>query len=634
MYSIRFKLPAITLLFVFAFMTAITVYWARAHVSEMRTSFDAMMRQTATFLAPPLANAVWNFEVGQAEKALLGLEVNDSYLFSIVRSDGDIFVQDRADLDDRADGWDPLDIGDGAGTLADGEMQVELVDSDDDRIALIHVPLTTSDGRDVGTATFGFTTEAIDRSIDTLWRRACWIGLISAVLISLALYAFARSITVPLHNVAAAVAKVSRGDLDFENTDRDRRDEIGLIARAIDDFREKTRQLRHVERAREQERGRAEREREAMLAELSTSVGDVLSRAAVGDFSTRVGAEFDDDALEHLAGDLNKVLDIMETGLDEIRDAMSRLAEGDLDRPMQTDFPGTFGRVAHSVNSTMQKLGKIISEIDRSSRQVSDSARGAMRRAEAASHRSREQAAEVEKTSSSIEEVSSLVTRSAEALRGMAKEADTALAKATDSERIILAGASTIQNLETHSRQIFDVIRVIEDIASRTHLISLNASVEAAQAGSEGRGFAVVADEIRSLAEESKLEAARVSSILADSSEQTETGVRHMKSAEDLVRENMRGLRALTSVVKDVSRDVGSQAAQLNSAASSLQSFDESTRQNASAAQAAQQTARRLNQTARSLVSTLAVFGKTVEGEHVATARTAGAEHQEPPNAA
>jgi len=121
-----------------------------------------------------------------------------------------------------------------------------------------------------------------------------------------------------------------------------------------------------------------------------------------------------------------------------------------------------------------------------------------------------------------------------------------------------------IEALEVKSRDIGNFVGIINEIASQTNLLSLNASIEAARAGDAGRGFAVVADEIRKLADQSVKAASQIQSIVTDIQNKMQGTVVSAKQAENIVESQTEALHKTIIVFEDINKHVGKLANNLD----------------------------------------------------------------------
>ncbi len=137
-----------------------------------------------------------------------------------------------------------------------------------------------------------------------------------------------------------------------------------------------------------------------------------------------------------------------------------------------------------------------------------------------------------EQQSSAVEELSASVEETASVVRSNAQTAKLANELASGAARTAERGKNQVDNMvtamdkiETSSREIMQIIKVIDEIAFQTNLLALNAAVEAARAGQHGRGFAVVAQEVRNLAARSSKAAQETSRLIETSRQQVVVGV-------------------------------------------------------------------------------------------------------------
>ena len=132
---------------------------------------------------------------------------------------------------------------------------------------------------------------------------------------------------------------------------------------------------------------------------------------------------------------------------------------------------------------------------------------------------------------------------------------------ALQSERMLGEVSEGINRIQAGSRQVTEIVTVINEIADRTNLLALNAAIEAARAGEEGRGFSVVADEVGKLAELSSRNAHEIARVISESSKDTERGVRSIEEIVSSLKAIIQGIKAVGESTTQVHTLVNEQRA-------------------------------------------------------------------------
>jgi methyl-accepting chemotaxis protein len=364
-----------------------------------------------------------------------------------------------------------------------------------------------------------------------------------ALLIGALAWLIVRRITGPLARLRGCMGEMADGDLSLDVPGLDRRDETGDMARALEVFRGKARHARDLESA----QALAEQRHAAE----ATRLRDAAQR----------------DAAALVVGSIGKGLE--------------RLAAGDLEFRLTSALPEPYEVLRLNLNVAIAGLDDLVRGIVAAGEGVRTGASEIASATGDLSRRTEHQAASLEETAAALDEVSATVAQTAEGAkyaRGLIERITTA---AEHSNREAAQTVAVMGAIDGSSRQIGQILSVIDEIAFQTNLLALNAGVEAARAGDAGKGFAVVAQEVRALAQRSADAAKEIKALIATSADQVEAGVKQ-------VGETGRTLEAIVAQITEVNKAVTAIAASASEQAQGLRELnatvnqmDQVTQQNA-----------------------------------------------------
>ncbi|RUM24964.1 PAS domain S-box protein [Rhizobium vallis] len=261
--------------------------------------------------------------------------------------------------------------------------------------------------------------------------------------------------------------------------------------------------------------------------------------------------------------------------------ALRLLSEGDLTRTVDTPFVPSMEQLRHDFNTAVNGLAETMRTIGENAGAIATGSNEIGASADSFSKRTEQQAASIEETAAALEEITTTVNDSSR----RAGEAGRLVAKtkqgAEHSGTVVRNAVAAMDQIEQSSREINNIIGVIDDIAFQTNLLALNAGVEAARAGEAGKGFAVVAQEVRELAQRSAKAAKEIKALINTSSDLVKNGV-------GLVGETGRALEEIVAQVGDINVNVEAiveaskeQATGLKEINQAVNTLDQATQQNA-----------------------------------------------------
>lgn len=269
---------------------------------------------------------------------------------------------------------------------------------------------------------------------------------------------------------------------------------------------------------------------DTVIAELA----NVMAAMCAGDFSVKIESELQGQ-LAIMKSDVNAATKDISEAISEVQHVLSAVAGGDLTKQVQGNYQGVFDTLQQDMNRTINKLTEVIGEIQTASEIVSQSAEEIAQSNTEISERTEEQASNLEEASASTGHMLDEITEVANQSSSAVSLAENARFIAEEGGMLSAETVTSINEVNRASKDINEIVSVIDGLAFQTNLLALNAAVEAARAGEHGRGFAVVANEVRELASRSASSAKQIKTIIANSNQKVAQGTdRANQSGEKL----------------------------------------------------------------------------------------------------
>ena len=264
-----------------------------------------------------------------------------------------------------------------------------------------------------------------------------------------------------------------------------------------------------------------------------------------------------------------------------VASGLERVAEGDLTVQLDQPFAAEYEGLRANFNTALTELQKVLRAIGVNARGIRSGTEEISQAADDLSRRTEQQAASLEQTAAALDEITGTVHKTAE---GAKQARDVAGRTRSDAERsgeVVRQAVAAMDGIEQSSRQIGQIIGVIDEIAFQTNLLALNAGVEAARAGDAGRGFAVVASEVRALAQRSAEAAKEIKVLISASAQQVGAGVRLVGETGEALSRIVTQVAEVSGVVGEIASSAQEQATGLAEVNTAVNQMDQVTQQNA-----------------------------------------------------
>ncbi len=383
-------------------------------------------------------------------------------------------------------------------------------------------------------------------------------GFAAVLALIMIVFMVGRMVTRPVLQLGTALETISNRNYDIDIPSAERRDEIGQIARSLENVRNKL----TSDRKERENRAAEDQERQKLFERLATG--------------------------------------------------LSEIADGHIDRPIDiTEFHNldeTHQRICHDFNGVLANLKSVLSTVTTTAESVRSSALEISESVVDQSKRSEAQAVTLEESAAAIETLSSSVEQTAEHAAEANKRITQNRQQAQSGGEVVELTVEAMRNIEQSSEEISAIIGVIDDIAFQTNLLALNAGVEAARAGEAGRGFAVVASEVRALAQRASESANEIKELISRSGEQVTNGSQLVNKAGEALQEIIKGVNHASDLVSQIATGSRDQADNLLEIKESVTDLDRVTQRNAAMIEESSAASRNLSDEASRMTAALKVF--------------------------
>lgn len=337
---------------------------------------------------------------------------------------------------------------------------------------------------------------------------------------------------------------------------------------------------------------------------------DTMMEIATGNLSAEIVHSEDTVEMKILSESAQTILTTLSTIILDIDAQLSNMADGDFTNKYESVdcYVGDFEPVLHSIrklrrglSDSLVQAGKTTAEVNAGAEQVSA---GAMSLADS----STEQAAFIEELVATLHEIT-LKTQETAASSQVAKEANgEAYLALMHSNEQVGEMLQAMGEIEEKSKEIIEIIKAIDDITFQTNILSLNAAIEAARAGTAGKGFAVVADEVRNLATQSSNSSQSIAELIEATVHVVNKGSKIAQGTADSIAMVGKSAQKLVQVVDDITKSAAEQAEAASAATEGVSQISDLVQTNAATSQESAAASEELFRQSQSLEEVVAQF--------------------------
>jgi|GEM_PF-2781198 len=362
---------------------------------------------------------------------------------------------------------------------------------------------------------------------------------------------FTKKVIKPLKTLDKAASELANGNLSVELVSGED-NEIGRLTNTLDGnvrdaFKRVNDTIRINEKLTEYRRVHVNK------------IVENLSNLASGELMCNMTVDEGDEDTETLKGTYESISENLHLSIDSINDYISEIAmvlelisAGDLRAEIESEFKGDFKTLRKSINDIAESLNGVVTDIQVAANQVAVGTSQISEASQTIAQGATEQAGAIQELSETIREISSQSEQNAQNARRANELSEAAKNDAFSGNENMKDMQQAMTEINDSAESIGKIIKVIDNIAFQTKILALNASVEAARAGTAGKGFAVVANEVSNLAA-SSAEAAKETALLIEESIQkvqagTDIADKTAKSLEEIVE----GIQEAVSLVAQI----------------------------------------------------------------------------------
>ena len=344
-----------------------------------------------------------------------------------------------------------------------------------------------------------------------------------------------------------------------------------------------------------------------LFAEPIIMVKNASAELAKGNLDIKLERMYPDE-IGDMTDSFKEAAETLQMYINELSRGLGEVANGNFNISTDVEFKGDFKALDVAIVQITDSLSQTLGQIREASEQVALGSAQMAESAQSLAEGATDQAGAVEELTATIQNITEAVVGSSEKADESHRNAEAFEIEAEKSNEDIKSLNQAMERINDTSKEIAKIIAAIEDIASQTNLLSLNASIEAARAGEAGKGFAVVADQIGKLAADSAASAINTKRLIENSIQEIEHGNEITTKATAAIESVIGGIKMLAESTKEISELSVSQADAMKQLEMGVEQIAEVIQSNSAAAEETSATSEELSAQSTSLEDLVGQF--------------------------
>ena len=328
-----------------------------------------------------------------------------------------------------------------------------------------------------------------------------------------------------------------------------------------------------------------------------------MNTFAAGDISSPFPEHNVNDEIADMLGAVGETTNKLQKIFADLEQLLEKMANGNFNiaTSCEEEYIGEYNGLLLAIRQMNRQIDGTLKDVREAARTVSAGATNLAEASQSLAEGATDQAASVEEMQATIDEITTALEKTVGEVNASFEKAEACADEAEKSRYEMEAMMAAMSRISEASEKIGNIIAELENIASQTNLLSLNASIEAARAGEAGRGFAVVADEIRKLAEQSANSAVNSKALIEESIREVKNGNEAAVKTSDVLGNVVAAIHEIAETSRQISESSAQQAQAMEQANLGIERISEVVQANSATAEEASATSEELSAEAISM---------------------------------